>query len=111
MMLTYLTSIAYLVDCFHCFQIEPQPGGEFSWFGGSISGRFKELQADKQIVMDWRFNNWSEGCYSKVKFVGWNLMGDFRLVLENAFVRKAENHVGRYEFKLYPDHYFDLLFT
>lgn len=47
-------------------KIEARPGGEFSWFGGSVAGRFKELQPNEKIVMDWRFNNWVEGCYSEV---------------------------------------------
>ncbi|GMH40944.1 hypothetical protein BSKO_08848 [Bryopsis sp. KO-2023] len=47
-------------------KIEAHPGGEFSWFGGSVAGRFKELQPNERIVMDWRFNNWVEGCYSEV---------------------------------------------
>lgn len=46
--------------------IEARPGGKFSWFGGSVQGEFEELEADKKIVMKWRFNTWADDCFSKV---------------------------------------------
>ena len=47
--------------------IEARPGGKFSWFGGSVQGEFEELEADKKIVMKWRFNTWADDCFSKVR--------------------------------------------
>lgn len=29
-------------------------------------GKFEELQPGKQLMFSWRFNNWEDGCYSKV---------------------------------------------
>lgn len=31
-------------------------------------GKFEELQPGKQLVFSWRFNNWEDGCYSKVRW-------------------------------------------
>ncbi|CAD7698022.1 unnamed protein product [Ostreobium quekettii] len=47
-------------------KVDVRPDGEFSWFGGSVSGRFIELEQDKKLSMKWRFNNWEEGCFSQV---------------------------------------------
>ena len=46
--------------------IEARPGGKFSWFNGSVVGEFVEMEADKRLVMNWRFSTWKEGCFSKV---------------------------------------------
>eukprot|EP00877_Chromochloris_zofingiensis_P012863 jgi/Chrzof1/7830/Cz02g38040.t1 len=68
------------VDIFECFvqegrlraftmspaTVEPQVGGKFSWFDGSITGEFVELEPPKRIVMKWRFSHWEDGCFSKV---------------------------------------------
>lgn len=67
-------------DIFECFVIEgkvkaftqsaatveARPGGCFSWFNGSVTGEFLELETDQRIVMKWRFNTWTDGCFSKV---------------------------------------------
>ncbi len=42
-------------------------GGAFSLFGGSVVGKTTELDPPKRIVQDWRFNNWDEGVFSKVR--------------------------------------------
>jgi hypothetical protein len=47
-------------------KLDPHPGGSFSWFNGSVVGEFLELEADKKIVMKWKFNTWKEECFSKV---------------------------------------------
>eukprot|EP00775_Hariotina_reticulata_P000610 gene610-898_t len=68
------------VDIFECFTVQgriqaftqspavvtPQPGGKFSWFSGSITGTFEELEVGQTLVMTWRFSNWQEECSSKV---------------------------------------------
>jgi uncharacterized protein YndB with AHSA1/START domain len=32
-----------------------------------MQGKFEELQPGKRLVFSWRFNNWEEDCYSKVR--------------------------------------------
>ena len=44
------------------------PGGEFSCFGGMITGRNVELTNAQRIVQAWRAGNWQEGVYSIVRF-------------------------------------------
>ena len=38
-------------------EIDPQEGGEFSLWDGSINGRFIELVLDKKIVQEWYFGD------------------------------------------------------
>lgn len=71
---------AKAIDIYECFVVqgrvcaftrspavvEPQPGGCFSWFSGHVQGKFEELQPGKRLVFSWRFNNWEDGCFSKV---------------------------------------------
>ena len=47
-------------------QAVPQVGGEFEIFGGSVIGKFTELDRDRRIALDWHFRNWEEGVVSKV---------------------------------------------
>lgn len=49
-------------------QITADEGGEFSCFGGQITGRNIELSPHKRIVQAWRAGPWPEGVYSVVKF-------------------------------------------
>jgi activator of HSP90 ATPase len=49
-------------------QIESAAGGEFSCFGGVITGRNIELVPDQTIVQAWRVKFWPEGEYSIVRF-------------------------------------------
>ena len=32
-----------------------------------LQGKFEELQPAKRLVFSWRFNNWEDGCLSKVR--------------------------------------------
>ncbi|KAI7840914.1 hypothetical protein COHA_005346 [Chlorella ohadii] len=48
-------------------EAEPQPGGKFSLYGGSVQGVFREVVPNQRIVMDWRFSNWEDGAYSRVE--------------------------------------------
>lgn len=32
-----------------------------------LQGKFEELEPGKRLVFSWRFNNWEEGCFSKVR--------------------------------------------
>jgi uncharacterized protein YndB with AHSA1/START domain len=38
-------------------EIDPQEGGEFSLWDGSINGRFIELVPDRKIVQEWYFGD------------------------------------------------------
>jgi activator of HSP90 ATPase len=49
-------------------EIEPQPGGAFSLFGGQIVGRNIELVSAQRIVQAWRPTHWDAGIYSIAKF-------------------------------------------
>jgi activator of HSP90 ATPase len=49
-------------------EIDPQPGGAFTTFGGLIVGRNVELETDERIVQAWRPTHWDSGIYSIVKF-------------------------------------------
>ncbi len=49
-------------------QIDGTSGGEFSLFGGIITGRNIELVPDRLIVQAWRVKFWPEGEYSVVRF-------------------------------------------
>jgi len=43
---------------------EPEQHGEFSLFGGNITGKFIQLTTNKRITMNWRNARWPEGHYS-----------------------------------------------
>lgn len=47
-------------------KVESRVGGEFSWFDGSISGKFIKMDPGRVLELDWRFNSWSEDHYSRV---------------------------------------------
>src|SRR6266852_4343472 len=49
-------------------EIDRDPGGAFSCFGGMITGRNVELLPNQRIVQAWRVKMWPEGLYSIVKF-------------------------------------------
>ena len=49
-------------------EIQRQPGGSFTLFGGRIEGRNIELASNQRIVQAWREASWSPGIYSLVKF-------------------------------------------
>jgi activator of HSP90 ATPase len=49
-------------------EIDRQPGGAFSCFGGIIADRNIELVPNKRLVQAWRVKIWPEGLYSIVVF-------------------------------------------
>ena len=49
-------------------EIDRNPGGAFSCFGGIITGLSVELVPNKRIVQAWRVKMWPEGLYSIVAF-------------------------------------------
>jgi len=49
-------------------KVSRKVGGEFSAFGGSLSGKIIELVADKKIVQEWRADDWPAGHFSHASF-------------------------------------------
>lgn len=49
-------------------EISSDEGGEFSCFGGQITGRHIELTPNERIVQAWRAGPWPDSVYSIVKF-------------------------------------------
>lgn len=49
-------------------EISSEEGGDFSCFGGQITGRQIELIPDERIVQAWRVKAWPEGVFSEVIF-------------------------------------------
>lgn len=47
-------------------QAQPNVGGTFSMFGGSVQGTYKELVPFSRLRLDWRFANWPDDATSKV---------------------------------------------
>merc|ERR1712137_120983 len=47
-------------------KMDKKIGGEFSIFGGQITGKNLNLVENKEIIQDWRFQSWPNGHYSKV---------------------------------------------
>lgn len=47
-------------------KIELKVGGEFNWFGGSLTGRFLEIDPPSGLKMTWRFSQWPKGTESRV---------------------------------------------
>ncbi|DBB12392.1 hypothetical protein WJX82_000894 [Trebouxia sp. C0006] len=48
-------------------QAQPNVGGSFSMFGGSVQGTYKELVPFSRLRLDWRFANWPDDATSKVE--------------------------------------------
>ena len=48
--------------------ISREVGGKISVYDGEIDGENLELVPDERIVQSWRYNDWPEGHYSRVKF-------------------------------------------
>jgi activator of HSP90 ATPase len=49
-------------------EIDPVSGGQFSCFGGMITGQTIEADPGNRLVQAWRVVNWESGVYSIVKF-------------------------------------------
>ncbi len=48
--------------------IARKAGGEFSLYGGQITGKTLELKASQRIVQQWREKNWPAGHFSRLTF-------------------------------------------
>jgi activator of HSP90 ATPase len=65
-------------------EIDPQPGGAFSMFGGMIVGRNIELVPNQRIVQAWRpTGDFAEGTYSLVKIALQPQGAQTKLVLDH----------------------------
>ena len=64
-------------------EIDRNPGGAFSMFGGKIVGRNIELIANQRIVQAWRPASWDPGVYSVVRFVIKDLGSRVRVTLDH----------------------------
>ena len=66
-------------------EINREPGGAFSLFGGHIVGRNVELVPSRRIVQAWRVVTWPEGVYSIVTF---------ELKVQGSGTRLVFDHIG-----------------
>lgn len=64
-------------------EINREPGGTFSLFGGLILGRNIELVPKERIVQAWRPADWEPGVYTLVKFELKELGAQTRIVLDH----------------------------
>lgn len=55
-------------------------GGEFSIYGGELTGKNLELEEDKEIVQFWRAHDWPKGHFSTVAFTLEKVKGGTRIV-------------------------------
>lgn len=50
-------------------EIRSEVGGEFSLYGGSLTGTTLELRPEERIVQSWRADDWPEGHFSQVTYL------------------------------------------
>lgn len=83
-------------------EIDAEPGGAFSGFGGMITGRNIELVPDRRIVQAWRVANWPEGVYSVVRFELEPSGAETKLTLhQTGFPEDAAEHLASGWHKMY----------
>ena len=76
-------------------EINREPGGAFSCFGGVITGRNIELLPNQRIVQAWRVAMWPEGLYSIVKFELQPQGSETRLVIDHVgFPQQMRAHLN-----------------
>ncbi len=77
-------------------------GGAFSCFGGQITGRNVELNANKMIVQAWRVGGWPEGVYSIVRFTLDKAGDETKVILDHSgFPDDAAEHLDGGWHKMY----------
>lgn len=85
-------------------KISSEAGGEFSCFGGQITGRNIELSPNQRIVQAWRVGMWPEGTYSLVKIELKKDGKGTRLVLDHTgFPEDNREHLEPGWHKMYWD--------
>jgi len=83
-------------------EISQQVGGEFSCFGGQVTGRQIELRPNLRIVQAWRVSSWPEAIYSTVKFDLEQAGTSTNVTLEHSeFPEDAEAHLASGWHKMY----------
>jgi activator of HSP90 ATPase len=76
-------------------QIDAQPGGAFTLFGGYVTGRNLELVPNTRLVQAWRAGSWAPGAYSIAKFVLLENGSGTRLIFDHAgFPDGEEEHLA-----------------
>ena len=77
-------------------------GGAFSCFGGQITGRNVELNANKMIVQAWRVGGWPKGVYSIVRFTLDKAGDETKVILDHSgFPDDAAEHLDGGWHKMY----------
>mmetsp|Transcript_33979 Transcript_33979/g.95642 ORF Transcript_33979/g.95642 Transcript_33979/m.95642 type:complete len:354 (-) Transcript_33979:751-1812(-) len=64
--------------------INATPGGEFRLFSGNVTGKFLDIQANKQIVKEWRFSDWPAGVVSRVTLTFESSFGQCKIKLRQS---------------------------
>jgi activator of HSP90 ATPase len=64
--------------------IATDEGGVFSCFGGQITGRNVELNANKTIVQAWRAGTWPAGVYSIVRITLDQIGDETKVILDQS---------------------------
>ena len=64
-------------------EINRDPGGSFSIFGGLVTGRNVELAPRERIVQAWRPADWEAGVYTLVKFELKDWASQTKLILDH----------------------------
>jgi activator of HSP90 ATPase len=83
-------------------EISEHVGGEFSCFGGQVTGRHIELRPNERIVQAWRVSSWPEATYSTVKFDLDQSGAATSVTLEHTeFPQDAEEHLVSGWHKMY----------
>jgi activator of HSP90 ATPase len=83
-------------------EIDAEPGGAFSCFGGMIVGRNVELVPGKRLVQAWRVGNWPEGVFSVVRFELRDEGTQTRLVFDqHGFPAEQQSHLEGGWHKMY----------
>lgn len=49
-------------------KVEPKVGGEYSLFGGNVSGKFLKLEPNSKLSMTWRLRDWKPNHYAHVTY-------------------------------------------
>jgi len=48
--------------------IDPKVGGQFTFFGGQITGSFVSLKENEELVVKWRLKDYPQGHFAEIKF-------------------------------------------
>lgn len=73
-----------------CVKLEPEKGGRFVLFDGSITGEFTEMVHNERLSMKWRLKSWPAEHYSEVKIELKEKDGETELKLTQTLVPEAE---------------------